>query len=317
MVKRVILLLLVFTFIFTSCVNDLIEYFDSESYSVRIVKSSELFEKYGNLSVSSYDRILIVRIKSNLPEKYFPKDSAGKKMNETRFYVALFPDIDTRYGVKDAHLITGKNHIFGSNIQSIENNKDFLVRIPLYDLFFVPYGKHKIYFKILQKKFYHKFYDEGKDSCLVWAIAETEIEIPEIYKTTLCTDSIILCNDDSFSPAGMDFSFRAGLPDIYWYFSYDAGNDNQFLQTFHSGEATYAILYPYKDTISFLHYKDLNKLNISVWDRDDFSKDDIIGAWEGNLEGLKTERGQDYRILKFDNVDAFKIRVLSEKVATN
>ncbi|MCD6367347.1 MAG: hypothetical protein J7L46_07400 [Bacteroidales bacterium] len=324
MSKRYFFFFLVLTFLFTGCVNDMIEYFDSESYSVRIMKSSELFDKFGNISVSSYNQVLTIKIKANLPERYFPKDSSGEEMSKTRFYVALFPDINTRYGEKDSFLIIGKKHVFVSSILAMRDNKDFTLKIPLYDFFFVPHGKHKIYFKVLQKRFYQGYYsyysdhyNEEKDTSLVWAIIETEIDVPEIYKTTLCTDSIILRNDDSFSPAGMDFSFRAGLPDIYWFFSYDAGNDDGFLQTFRSREATYSVEYHYPDTVSFLHYKDLNQLNISVWDRDDFSKDDFIGEWKGSAGELVPDKGKDFQELEFDNIAKFRIKVLNLGVPMN
>jgi len=281
------------------------------------MKSSELFDKFGNISVSSYNQVLTIKIKANLPERYFPKDSLGEEMNKTRFYVALFPDIDTRYGEKDSFLITGKKHVFVSSIQVMKENQDFTLKIPLYDFFFVPHGKHKIYFKVLQTGFRHPYRNEKKDTALIWAIAEAEIDVPEIYKTTLCTDSIILRNDESFSPAGMDFSFRAGLPDIYWFFSYDAGNDDEFLQTFRSCEATYAAEYHHPDTVSFLHYKNLNQLNISVWDRDDFSKDDFIGEWRGNVGELMPDKGKDFQELKFDNIAKFRIKVLNLGVPMN
>ena len=310
--KRIVYFLPLFSvlLLFSGCVNDVIEYFDSESYPVREIKSSELFDKFGNISVSSYNQVLTIKIKTNLPERYFPKDSSGGKMNETRFYVVLFPDIDTHYGKKDSSLIAGNNHVFVSDIRTMEGNRRFKVKIPLYNFHYVPHGEHKFYFKILQKRFYHGLFNEEKDTSLIWAIAETDIKIPKIFKTTLCTDSIILRDDDSFSPAGMDFSFRKGYPDIYWFFSYDAGNDNDFLQTFHSREATYSVLYPYRDTISFLHYKNLNQLDISVWDRDDFSKDDFIGEWKGSVDDLIPEKGKDFQELKFDNIDRFKIKTL-------
>jgi len=317
MVKRVILLLLVFIFIFTSC--NLIEYFDSESYTVRIVKSSELFGKFGDLSVSSYNKVLTIKIKNNLPERYFPESSTGEKMTGTRFYIAFFPDINICHSVNDnPYLVSGKKYAFKTGIHYLANDKYYKVEVPFYDLFYFPHGKHKIYFKIFQKNFFYEGDDEQKDTSLIWAIAETEIEIPEIYKTTLCTDSIVLRNDDSFSPAGMDFSFRLGYPDIYWKLVYYANKDDKdFPQVFRSGEATYSVLYPYSDTVSFLHYSQLNKINISVWDRDDMSADDFIGKWNGSVDELVTDKDKSYKELKFDNITKFKIKVLKKNVSVN
>ena len=316
MSKRLFFIFFGIVLFLPSCVNDVIEYFDSESYSVRVIKSSELFDKFGNVSVSSYNQILTIKIKANLPERYFPKDSSGEEMNKTRFFVALFPDADMHYGEEDSFLIAGKNHVFVSDIKTMKGNKAFVVKIPLYDFFYVPHGKHKIYFKILQQKFYHEFYNEEKDTSLVWAILETEIKVPEIYKTTLCTDSIILRDDDTFLPRGMDFSFREGLPDIYWFFSYDAVGNDKFLQTFYSREATYSVAYPYADTISFLHYKNLNQFKISVWDRDDFSKDDFIGDWEGSADEI-IPVDKPYCNLTFDNISRMKIKVFHKAVLMN
>ncbi len=315
-----VLIALFFTFsiFMSSCIGDLIEYFDSESYPVKIVQSSDLFEKYGRVAVMSYDSILTIQIHETLPERYFPKDSNGFTMEYTHFYAVIYPDPKNQYGSDNAWLIDNNNHTFESTSSDWNNSRGYKIRIPYSAFYFIPHGKKQtVYLKIYQVGCPLTSDDCRSDSTHLWATIKTELNIPQLYKTTFCTDSIVLRDDSVFSPVGMDFSFRLGLPDIYWYFTYNAqSKEDGFSQNFRSREATYAVLYPYQDTVSFIHYKKRKNIDISVWDRDDLSRDDFIGEWKGSVDDFKSSNN-DYTVLKFDNIDRFKIKVLSEDVPTN
>lgn len=302
----------------TSCVGDIIKYFDSESYPVKVIQSSELFRKYAQASATSYGNVLTIHIRETLPKRYFPEDSNEYTMEYTHFYAIIYPDLINQYGTTDSSLIDFNYHTYESSSNKWNNSRGFTIDIPFYAFYFIPHGKKQVvYFKIYQVGCPLLSNQCLTDSSHLWATIKTELTIPQLYKSSICTDSIILRNDDTSSPVGMDFSFRLGLPDIYWYFTYNAQEEENFSQHFRSREATYAVLYSYQDTVSFIHYKQMNEINISVWDRDDLSRDDFIGEWHGNLEELSTPENNDYTVLQFNNIDKFKIKVLSKNVSTN
>jgi hypothetical protein len=133
-----------------------------------------------------------------------------------------------------------------------------------------------------------------------------EIEMPPIYHTQITSNEILLQDDEKFSPRGMDFSFREGLPDIYWIINYPIDNQKHTGPLYwRSREAKYAVAYTYPDTIDFLHYSKKDRLFIGVYDRDDFSKDDFIGDWYGHFLTLYCDT---FKSLSFDHITSFKIK---------
>jgi len=135
---------------------------------------------------------------------------------------------------------------------------------------------------------------------------EVLLEMPEIYKITIYTAGIYLQNDKNFSPVGMDFSFREGLPDIYWTIFSNARDKNDFSNYYwRSNEATYAYNYTDSDTVVLYSTSPDEKIILGVYDRDDFSHDDFIGDWFGKISDLYLP---DYKVLKFNHVDKFYIK---------
>ncbi|MCX7861905.1 MAG: hypothetical protein N2449_02800 [Bacteroidales bacterium] len=136
------------------------------------------------------------------------------------------------------------------------------------------------------------------------------IHIPKIYHTQIISKEILLQDDESFSPRGMDFSFRDGLPDIYWMITYPLEPEKPKGQLYwRSQEATYADKYTNTDTIDFLHYSKKERLIFSVYDRDDFSKDDFIGDWYGHFLSLYNDT---FKSLTFDHVQSFKVKAINK-----
>jgi hypothetical protein len=107
----------------------------------------------------------------------------------------------------------------------------------------------------------------------------------------------------------MDFSFRAGLPDIYWtvYFPAEGEDDFEYLY-WRSYEATYATEYNSNDTVWLYHFSPEDDLKIGVYDRDDLSGDDYLGDWFGSLEKLG---GGKFTEFDFDHVRRFGIKTES------
>lgn len=133
-----------------------------------------------------------------------------------------------------------------------------------------------------------------------------EIDMPPIKRTQIVMKEIILQDDKNFSPRGMDFSFRDGLPDIYWTISYPVETFDDIKNLYwKSREAKYAYNYQYIDTIEILHLSKKDKLIFGVYDRDDFSRDDFIGDWYGHLLTLYSDT---FKSLSFDYITSFKIK---------
>lgn len=130
------------------------------------------------------------------------------------------------------------------------------------------------------------------------------VEIPPIYEHSIYTAGIFLQNDSIFSPVGMDVAFtKLGLPDIYWTLSLK--ENSKYEQLFRSEEQTYSYNYTLKDTVKFYSFFPEQEIFIGVYDRDDISKDDVIGEWKGNIKQLWSK---NYKKLKFQHIDSFLIK---------
>ncbi|NSW46331.1 MAG: hypothetical protein HPY79_11010 [Bacteroidales bacterium] len=131
-------------------------------------------------------------------------------------------------------------------------------------------------------------------------------EMPEINEIYIYTAGIYLQNDEKFSPVGMDFSFREGLPDIYWTIFANANDKNDFSNYYwRSNEVTYAYNYTDSDTVVLYTTSPNEKVILGVYDRDDFSHDDFIGDWFGKISDLFSN---DYKVLTFDHIHKFYIK---------
>lgn len=171
----------------------------------------------------------------------------------------------------------------------------------------LPTGENIIYLELFATKYYHtnEFSKETNINELKarWKLI---ITMPEIYETILYSGGIFLQNDDKFSPMGMDFSLRLGLPDIYWTVFIPAKNKNDFSNFYwRSKEATYSKNYTDSDTVMIYTLNSKENFIIGVYDRDDFSRDDFIGNWYGKLSELYADT---FKELQFNHVNCFKIR---------
>jgi|GEM_PF-5173888 hypothetical protein len=216
---------------------------------------------------------------------------------------------------------------FVSNKSKTNKSIKYSVKIPLFLLQEIKQGKQKLIAELYAKQIdtflttkYQSYSNNYfTDSLLKNSYSIKEVEIPElsirflfeidmpsVYLSQLCLKEIILQDDENFSPRGMDFSFRDGLPDIYWTISHPVENLDDIKNLYwKSREATYAYNYTFFDTINILHFSKKDKIIIGVYDRDDFSKDDFIGDWYGHLLTLYRDT---FKSLQFDYIISFKIK---------
>lgn len=171
----------------------------------------------------------------------------------------------------------------------------------------LPTGENVVYIELFATKYYQtNEYSKETNINQLKARWKLTFTMPEIYETILYSGGIFLQNDDKFSPMGMDFSFRLGLPDIYWTIFVPSKNKDDFSNYYwRSEEATYSMNYTDSDTVMIYILNSNEKFIIGVYDRDDFSRDDIIGNWYGKLSELYADT---FKELKFDHVNCFKIR---------
>jgi len=324
--KIVKTVLIFFVFIFTSCINEWDKYLETKEIEYNLIQASESFKQNSKLHLETYKNNLTVRLHVKPLIKH---DSLRESKIYSSFYFEFYNNnqiikVDSLFTehlyktiqVEDSEL---KYISKGYNLHA---TNDVVFTIPLLYFYNLKKGESKIKLKIYtSNKALLKPKDKNLQSKTIKInnefsnTVEFDLDIPQIYKTTVCNDSIVLQNDKDFSPKGMDVSLRDGLPDIYWRFLYYSENDSYY-QGFHSpNEATYDVMYTYKDTVSFYHFEENpSNIEIEVMDRDDLSPDDIIGIWKGDIEDLKTE---NYKRLNFKHVDLFKIKVLKEGVEVN
>ena len=130
---------------------------------------------------------------------------------------------------------------------------------------------------------------------------EFALTIPEIYKTELICDSIILQNDTAWSPYGSDNTFfKSSLPDIYFSLS----DFNGSLQSSSHVEKSSA-KFTTADTLSFYHYKENEPFYVSVYDFDLLTKNDLLAEWKGKLNAMTNNK--KYKV-KFGHVAGMYIR---------
>jgi hypothetical protein len=130
-----------------------------------------------------------------------------------------------------------------------------------------------------------------------------DVEMPAIYKTIIYGQGLVLRNDSVFSPAGMDNTlFQSSYPDIYWSIFYPL--NHFYVQTDYEKSTG---RYEAHDTFNLYHYYKNDSLGFGVYDHDNFSNDDGLGYWEGNLEELK--RAKYNKVLRFGAIDHFDLKV--------
>lgn len=325
------------SFILTACISEWDKALETHTVEYQITDASEYFNKKSfDFEIELYKNELSILMDIKIPVDFqFPLDSAG--VNELTYTSFKFDFMkDGKAIVTDKYLLdeypqsiideTGTVS-FRSTLLDIRQHKKVRLDIPMYIFHNIKSGDQKFQLYVYQEYFQNleaynyetETYDELTKvyETKLWGMIEFEVKMPKVYMTELFSDSIILRDDETFSPRGMDFSFREGYPDIYWLLSYPLkGNNKRSSTYFKSSEANYSVAYAYQDTVKLYHYGEKNnEIRIGVYDRDDLSKDDIIGTWEGTVNELRNDR--QYNTLKFDNVAKFYIKAREKDIKVN
>ena len=140
---------------------------------------------------------------------------------------------------------------------------------------------------------------------LVDNVYSFSVTVPEIYKTSIVCDSIILQNDTTWNPYGSDNTiWNSSLPDIYF-----SVLDEFWNEQLSSHIEKSCSIFNTPDTLAYYHYKPDEIIRISVYDHDNLSRDDVLGSWKGSLDKVKNR--MRYR-LKFDHVEEFYLHKIEK-----
>lgn len=317
---------ILFVFIFTSCITEWDRYLDTDVLDYEILSASELFKESSVLYVEKYNNDLTIRIKIKPLVK---SDSLQKTQIFKNLYFIFYNEnneiikIDSVFSYNTYNKTDLINNELSckSILFNLHKTNEVTVTIPLIYFYTLQKGNNIVKLKVYTKNhavikskndYNNKIIIKNKLDYL--SNIQFKLDMPQVYETVLCNDSIILQNNNEFSPKGMDISLREGLPDIYWRLNYE--EDNYFFNFHSKYEATYDVKYLFKDTVSFYHIEDVPTIKISVMDRDDLSPDDIIGIWEGNINELKGSK-DNYKNIEFSHIDKFRVKVIKQNFTIN
>ncbi len=326
---RKIFVIIVTIFFLTGCIGEWDRQLDEKEIPTEILGTTSTFStKTVHLKVNEYKEIVTISFEYKLPKNFnLPIDSFyGDTLTETIFFLKLFCDgkpltINEKVmGYRGFYNSIGDTNILiiPFRKQSILTTYHDEVKFPMSVFHMLKAGNHNIEGELFIRRFYGSHYDKETkettdlemESNSISGKVNFKIKVPEIYLTTIYGNGLELRNDETFSPRGMDFSFREGYPDIYWEVYYPAYGESDFSYPYwRSREATYSTGYSDKDTVYLYHFSPKDEIKIGVYDRDDLSGDDYLGDWFGTIKELESIT---YKILKFDNLQWFQIKVKQE-----
>ena len=328
--------IIILLFISTSCINQWDKWLDTNYIEYEIVDQSKLFKQgYMDIKLVEYDNNLSVELETKLPRSFeFPKSEFDQKpLTNTKFYFKFYANgkplkVDNKiFSSKISVVDNDGNLSFITGIKDVRHSSKYKLSIPMFAFHNLPNGEQEIEMEVYQKHFQNSVeynaetesYSEKefKNITLIKGKIKFKINVPKLYITQICNDSIILRDDNTFTPYGMDVAFlKKGLPDIYWELDYYKSKETSEFKSFTSPVQDYATMYTYRDTVNFYHYDDTEGIKLSVWDKDDFNRDDFISSKSVKFSNLKSENN-DYVNLKFDNIAKFKIKILNDKILIN
>ncbi len=301
-----------------SCISEWDKALDKKSFSHKLIKKPHNVQKSQIIAdFYSYNNNFELSIKweklNKTLKQYVQSDSATQVNWYLRFFEQTkpiaFPENmkHTQYFNEKFFSSTHHLQLFlkSTTLTNPILEKEMVIPFSLFSDF--KKGNHSIIIELFATAVYKS--DSSIKEIPISALTvrwKVDLEVPEIYQTTFYLKEILLQNDEKFSPKRMDFSFREGLPDIYWTIYIPAKNKKDFSNFYwRSKEATYAYDYLYSDTVYVYHYSPNDKLIIGVYDRDDFSNDDFIGNWFGSVQQLISDT---FISLSFNHITSFKVK---------
>lgn len=207
---------------------------------------------------------------------------------------------------------------FSSDLQDLKKHSQFDLKIPLYVFSSIKAGTNgevsvhcwQDYFLTEEKEKRNKIIGEYESTSyyrdtLFSRRADNfysfHFTIPEIYKTEISCDSIILQDDQNWAPAGSDNTlWKSSYPDIYFTLN-DLYNNEQAISVIEKSTAVFFL----GDQLDFYHYSASEPIYIRVLDYDNFSSDDLLGTWKGNLKSFENEATYN---LRFGHITRFSLR---------
>ncbi len=125
-----------------------------------------------------------------------------------------------------------------------------------------------------------------------------QIRVPKVYQTDICISEVELRNDSVYSPSGSDNTiFQSSYPDLYFSsHNIQVGSPSYYFSP--TVKSTSDAIY--NDTIHFLHYYPKDSISFSLFDHDNWSKDDYIDGLRIPIPAKngKDSTGTDYAIKK-------------------
>ncbi len=317
----------------TSCINEWDKWLESNYIEHEIIEeSNEIFKQgYIDIKLIEYNNILSVELETTLSRNFkFPKSKFDEKpLTYTNFYFIFYANgklikVDKKIFSSDISIISEEGNLsFISKIKDISHSNRFKFNIPMFVFHSLSNGEQEIEMVVFQKHFQNNIVfnnnleKEFIDTSLIKGKVKFTLGVPKLYITQICNDSIILKNDKTFSPYGMDVAFlKKGLPDIYWKLDYYKSENERGFRSFSSPIQDYVTMYTQRDTVNFYHYENTEGIKLSVWDSDEFSKDDFISSRSIKFSNLKSKENE-YINLEFGNITKFKIKILNDKHLIN
>jgi hypothetical protein len=323
-----------FIFLLSGCISQWDRKLKEKNLPVVIQTKSQYFSSRNvNLKITEYKKILAFELDYYIPSSFhFPIDTIyGDTLNETNFHITFKCNgkpitIDKRlknYKGYYSFVCDSDRLTISFNKQKIKSLYHAKLELPLTIFHDLKKGKQKIEADIYAHSFTSSHYDSQTHEIIdleaqidsICGNATFELTIPPMYLTILYGYGLELRNDKEFSPIGMDFSFRLGLPDVYWQiFVPSTGEKDYSFPFWRSGEATYSTGYHKLDTVYLYLFSKNEKIKIGIYDRDDFSTDDFLGDWYGSVSSLVAD---SVKTLSFDNIKWFKIKAIQKESINN
>jgi hypothetical protein len=313
----------------SGCIGDWDRKLDEKKIDTQIAGNSSVFStKNVRLNIREYKQILYITLDYKVPKNFsFPVDSFyGDTLTETRFFLQLKCNgtpvvIDERvagYSGFSGTVADTNCFIIPFNKRSLRTTYHDEIQLPLTVFHTLKKGKQRFEGELFAKTFYGTHYDTTTSQSetiempcnIIHGQIKFILDIPEIYLTTLYGYGLELRNDETFSPRGMDFSFREGYPDVYWEIYSPAYSEDDFSSPYwRSHEATFSTGYHEFDTIYLYHFSPTDCFKIGVYDRDDLSRNDFLGNWYGSIKEFETDSS---KTIKFDNLAWFRMKAVQK-----
>jgi hypothetical protein len=291
------------------------------SYSV-VERSAVFHRKNMAFSLDSLGNNLLIHLTINELGKNFPFP-VNKEYNDTLTKTAfnfdffcggkpLLSDYNFLQGTLHWNRIPENTelHMLSDTI-NLKLYNDLFIEVPFYAFHNLKKGKQTIELVMWQDQFTDRLDMRNQDGSyrtlylstkkpLFSARIKFDIFLPEIYCSTVYGQGLVLKNDSTFSPAGMDNTlWKSSYPDIYWAIEYPKGK--LYAQTpYETSTDRYVGL----DTFKVYHYYKNDSIGFEVYDHDNLSRDDFLGSWWGALNKLTKPVATE---ISFGNVKSFKV----------